>query len=102
MNISIQTGKVPNFTASRQTGWFAVNFPSAFSTVPTVYAQIQTFRGPDSPGIRIQNVTEHGFEVRMDELFASGSTSSTQGSLGTFSSDGRHPAPEILGWIAIG
>ncbi len=102
MNFSIQTGTVPNFTASRKTGWFNVNFPQPFQTTPIVFAQTQTFRGPDTPGIRIQNVSANGFEVRMDELQASGATSSTQGSLGRFVSDGVHPNAETLGWVAIG
>ena len=102
MNCSIQTGTVPNFTASRETGWFKVTFPHAFSSTPVVMAQIQTYGGPDTPGIRLQNVTSSGFEVRMDELIAHRSTSSTQGSLGKFSSDGVHPGAETLGWIAVG
>ena len=102
MNFSIQSGNVPNFTASRRTGWLKVTFPNSFVSTPIVFAQIQTFKGPDSPGIRIQNITPFGFEVRMDELQASGATSSVQGSLGKFVSDGIHPNPEILGWIAVG
>lgn len=102
MNCSIQTGQVPNFTASRQTGWFKVNFPHAFASTPVVFAQVQTFNGQDTPGIRIQNVSSTGFEVRMNELRASGATSSTQGNLGLFLSDGVHPKAETLGWLAIG
>ncbi len=102
MNISIQSGKVNRFSASRKSGWFTVNFPNEFSTVPTVFAQIQTYNGPDTPGIRIKNVTARSFDVRMDELIANGSTSSIQGNLGLFSADGGHPNPEILGWIAVG
>ena len=102
MNCLIQTGTVPNFTASRKTGWHKVNFPQSFASTPVVFAQCQTFRGPDTPGIRIQNVSTTGFEVRMDELQASGATSSKQGSLGKFVSDGIHPNPEVLGWMAVG
>ena len=101
MSISIQSGKVRNFSASRKTGWFTVNFPVPFSSTPTVFAQTQSFSGPDTPGIRIKNVSVNGFDVRMDELQASGATSSTQGNLGKFVSDGIHPNPEILGWMAI-
>lgn len=102
MNCSIQTGTVTNFTASRKTGWYRVDFPHAFPSTPVVFAQVQTFNGPDTPGIRIQNVSPTGFEVRMDELQASGATSSTQGNLGRFLSDGIHPNAETLGWLAIG
>ena len=102
MNFSIQSGSEHGFTASRKTGWLNINFPEVFSSKPVVFAQIQTFIGPDTPGIRIQNVSIHGFEVRMDELQASGATSSTQGRLGKFVSDGIHPNAETLGWIAVG
>lgn len=101
MSISIQSGKVRNFSASRKTGWLTVNFPVPFSSTPTVFAQVQTFSGPDTPGIRIQNVTANSFDVRMDELQANGATSSKQGSLGRFLSDGVHPNPETLGWMAM-
>ncbi len=101
MSISIQSGRVRRFSASRKTGWLTVNFPVPFTSTPTVFAQVQTFSGPDTPGIRIQNVTANSFEVRMDELQASGSTSSTQGNLGKFVSDGISPNPEVLGWMAI-
>ncbi len=102
MNFSIQSGSVTNFSASRRTGWHKVTFPNTFSSTPVVLAQTQTYKGADTPGIRIQNVSTSGFEVRMDELQAHGATSSTQGNLGKFMADGVHPNPETLGWIAIG
>jgi len=101
MNLSIQSGTVSNFKASRRTGWQKVSFPHPFSSTPVVFAQIQTYKGPDTPGIRIQNVSTTGFEVRMDELQAHGAVSSIQGKLGKFVADGIHPNPEILGWMAI-
>ncbi len=101
MNLSIQSGTVTNFTASRKTGWHQVNFPQPFPSTPVVFAQTQTYRGGDTPGIRIQNVSTTGFEVRMDELQAHGATSSVQGNLGKFVADGVHPNPETLGWMAI-
>lgn len=102
MNQSIQTGTVPHFTASRQTGWLRVFFPQPFSTTPVVIAQVQTFVGSDSPGLRLQNVTNEGFEVMMYELQASRATSTVVGDLGKVLSDGVHPNAETLGWIAIG
>ena len=103
MSLSIQTGTVPNFTASRDTGWYQVTYPFAFdgSAQVVVFAQIQTRNGGDTPGLRLQNVTNKGFEVRMDELIGSGVTSSTAGNLGTVESDGTHPYAETLGWVAI-
>lgn len=102
MAITIQSGTVKNFTASRSTDWHQVTFPNPFPTTPVVFSQIQTFVGADTPGLRMQNVTSKGFEVRMDELQASNATSSKQGDLGRFLSDGIHPNAEVLGWIAVG
>ena len=103
MGLSIKTGTVGNFTSSIRTGWHTVNFEAPFpaGVTPVVFAQIQTRRGPDTPGIRLQNVSNTGFQVRMDEIHMSGTTSSSQGALGQVKSDERHPAPETLGWIAI-
>lgn len=102
MNLSIQSGSVRNFSASRKTGWHRVTFPHPFPSTPVVFAQTQTYVGVDTPGIRIQNVSSSSFEVRMDELQAHGCTSSVQGNLGKFTADGKHPNPETLGWMAIG
>ena len=96
MSSSIKCGKIENFTASRNTGWVPVTFPTAFDDGDEVcvFAQIQTHAGPDTPGVRLQNVTYLGFEVIMDEIVASNTTSSSQGNLGKVESRGLHPHAE--------
>lgn len=103
MTFSIQTGTVENFTASINEGWYTVKFTTPFNekTVPNVFAQIQTRNGADTPGLRLQNVTNEGFEVRMDEVIASNATSSEKGALGRIESDNQHPNAETLAWMAV-
>ena len=103
MSLSIQTGIVENFTASRETGWYQVTYPFAFDSDAQVvaFAQIQTRNGQDTPGLRLRNVNNEGFEVRMDELIGSNVTSSTVGDLGTVKTSGDHPNAETLGWMAL-
>ena len=33
---------------------------------------VQTFNGPDNPGVRLADVTTTGFKIRMNELVANG------------------------------
>ena len=107
MATAIQSGTVPNFTASRATGWYLVTFPKPFGAngrdpeQVVVNAQIQTRNGDNTPGLRLRNVTSTGFEVRMDEIISSHTTSSTDGDLGKVESDGEHPHAETLGWMPI-
>ncbi len=103
MKFQIQTGKVDNFTASINEGWYTVNFETAFDerSVPVVFAQIQTRNGEDTPGLRLKNISNTSFEVRMDELIMNKSNSSKVGDLGTFKGPGDHPNAETLGWVAI-
>jgi len=103
MTFSIQTGTVSEFTASRATDWYTVKFETPFAdkVVPVVFAQIQTRNGGDTPGLRLQNITNSSFQVRMDEVIMSGATSATKGDLGKVESDGEHPYAETLGWVAI-
>jgi len=101
MALTIQSGKVDNFTASINTGWQTVNFPTAFPTTPLVFAQIQTFGGADTPGLRLKNITNSSFDVRMDEIVSHNATSSTLGDLGKIQGSGDHPNAETLGWMAI-
>ncbi len=103
MTLSIQTGKVTEFTASTSTGWYTVTFETAFAegTVPQVFAQIQTRNGQDTPGLRLKNISNTSFDVRMDELITSNVTSSIVGDLGTVKGSGDHPNAETLGWLAI-
>ena len=50
----------------------------------------QTYVGNGTPGLRLQNVTNLGFEIRFDEVVGTDNLS-----------DGDH-APEIVGWAAYG
>ncbi|MEM1319209.1 MAG: hypothetical protein AAGG75_03080 [Bacteroidota bacterium] len=103
MNFSIQTGTVENFTNSIQEGWYAVTFqtPYADGVTPLVFTQIQTRNGEDTPGLRLRNISNAGFEVRMDELIMNNTSSSTQGDLGKISGPGKHPNAETLAWLAV-
>lgn len=48
----------------------------------------QTFNGPETPGIRIHDVTTTGFLIRLNEVYA-----------GAIKSDGKHTT-ETIGWLA--
>ncbi|NXY94067.1 hypothetical protein HYE82_06590 [Streptomyces sp. BR123] len=93
----IQTGKIDlNSThAVETTGgdtatFVRVTFPTPFpqGSQVVVFPLTQTFNGPQTPGIRIHDVTTTGFLIRMNELLA-----------GTFKSDGVH-VTETIGWLA--
>lgn len=66
-------------------GWTSVAFPSAFSSRPVVLAQCASVNGPAAVVTRLQEVTETGFRVRLQE---------EEGN------DGTH-APETVDYIAI-
>jgi hypothetical protein len=71
-----------------------VTFPSPFAEGAKVVVVpfVQTFNGPDTPGLRIANVTPTGFKIRMNELVANGGQQAL--------SNGVHCA-ETVGWIAF-
>ncbi|MFJ2153979.1 hypothetical protein ACIOHB_35125 [Streptomyces microflavus] len=68
-----------------------VTFPSPFpaGTKVIVLPLTQTFNGPETPGIRVHQVTERGFMIRLNEVNVNPSVKS----------DGKHMAEEI-GWLA--
>lgn len=76
--------------------WHLVNFSSPLAgdvpTPPVVIAMTQTYNCPETPGLRIRNVTKAGFEIRFDEVVILKDG-------GAYSSDGSH-IPETVGWIA--
>ncbi|MFB6814085.1 hypothetical protein ACFCV8_06030 [Streptomyces sp. NPDC056347] len=93
----IQTGKLQLRTDEPQarTGgdvstFTQVNFPTPFpaGSEVIVVPMTQTFNGPETPGIRIADVTVNGFKIRFNEV-----------RMGTQGSDGRH-VEETVGWIA--
>ncbi|MER7579609.1 hypothetical protein [Kitasatospora sp. NPDC097691] len=98
----IQTGKLQlnSTNASEVTGgvtstFTQVVFPSPFPDNANANANVivvpfvQTFNGPDTPGLRIADVTTTGFKIRMNELVGTGRALS----------DGPHTS-ETIGWIA--
>ncbi|MFE2041967.1 hypothetical protein ACFXAZ_13750 [Streptomyces sp. NPDC059477] len=94
----IQTGKLQlNSTSPTEvnggvTSTFTqVTFPTPFPSNADVIVVpfVQTFNGPDTPGLRIADVTRTGFKIRINELVGSGRALS----------DGPHTT-ETIGWIA--
>ncbi|MFD4659764.1 hypothetical protein ACFWP2_29525 [Kitasatospora sp. NPDC058444] len=94
----IQTGKLqlnsthPSELTGGATSTFTqVTFPTPFpdDTAVIVVPFVQTFNGPDTPGLRIADVTTAGFKIRFNELVGSGRALS----------DGPHTS-ETIGWIA--
>ncbi|MGA4800512.1 hypothetical protein [Streptomyces lavendulocolor] len=93
----IQTGKINlnSTNAVETTGgdtstFTRVTFPTPFpqGSQVVVFPQTQTFNGPETPGIRIHDVTETGFLIRLNEVLA-----------GAVKSDGTHTT-ETIGWLA--
>ena len=72
---------------------FPENFPDGTTVI--VHLQTQTFHGPNTPGIRIANVSTSGFRWRFNELVAQTSEGITA------LSDGQHNS-ERLGYVAFG
>ncbi|RBQ20752.1 hypothetical protein DP939_06645 [Spongiactinospora rosea] len=94
----IQTGVVelgsddPVETASGNTSTFTrVTFPTPFPSGSQVIVLpfAQTFNGSDPPGIRLADVNEQGFLIRLNEVLVTGSVKS----------NGVH-AVETIGWLA--
>ena len=96
-----QVGKIelespgPSVTTEKDFRDFTtVNFPTPFpeGAIVIVIPMVQTFRGPDTPGVRIGEVTNTGFKIRMNELVIN---SRVREAL----SDGNHTT-ETIGWVA--
>ena len=56
---------------------------------------VQTFNGPQTPGLRIHNVDANGFDVRINEIVARTASGNN------VRSDGYH-VDEVIGYIAMG
>ncbi len=54
-------------TTEGQTGWKNTAFPKAFSGVPVVISQVQSFADRDAVVTRQQNITPSGFDMRLQE-----------------------------------
>ena len=68
-----------------------VTFPTPFpaGSKVIVIPAVQTFNGPQNPGIRLADVNKDGFLIRFNEVYATAAVKS----------DGLH-ATETVGWIA--
>lgn len=93
----IQTGKIDLKsdnaieTVGGNTSTFTrVTFPTPFppGSSVVVLPLTQTFNGPETPGIRVHDVTTTGFLIRLNEVYA-----------GATKSDGKHTT-ETIGWLA--
>ncbi len=98
---SIQAGIIelcspgPVVTANNDTStfkevFFAEPFPEGSDVI--VIPMVQTFNGPDTPGVRIADVTTKGFKFKMNELVRGGPRQAL--------SDGKHTT-ETIGWMAV-
>ena len=71
-----------------------VDFPEPFpeGAKVIVIPMVQTFDGADTPGIRIADVSNTGFKIRMNEIVDQGRLAHDY--------EGRH-GPETIGWVAF-
>jgi hypothetical protein len=86
-----QIGIIDPLDADRKRGnWHKVTFDVPFEKGKRVVVipMTQTYAGNNTPGLRLQNVTNLGFEIRFDELVGIGDLS-----------NGNHQK-EIVGWVA--
>ena len=92
-----RVGTINPLSADRaHNNWHKVHFDPPFGSDKTVLVipMTQTYNGPETPGLRIRNVTRDSFEMRFDEanILKSG---------GRYASDGDH-VNEVVGWVAYG
>jgi hypothetical protein len=60
----LQVGQTENTVTHK---WHNVSFENEFSSQPLLLAAIETFHGPNTAGIRIQDLTKEEFSVRIEE-----------------------------------
>ncbi|HIK07998.1 MAG TPA: hypothetical protein IGS40_25475 [Trichormus sp. M33_DOE_039] len=93
-NLEQRVGIIDVLDADRQSNtWHNITFdvPFAEDKKVVIVPMVQTYNGFETPGLRIQNVSRLGFDIRIDEVIG------TNNNL----SDGYH-VPEVVGWIAYG
>jgi hypothetical protein len=78
-------------TGGRTATFTRITFPTPFpaGSEVVVFAQTQTFSGPETPGIRLHHVGPEGFLIRFNEANVNANVRS----------DGRH-VNETVGWLA--
>lgn len=97
MSIQFKSGTFQHTQAAAGT-FTRVTFDTPFPvrTQVVVHAMLQTYEGRDTPDVRVQNVSETGFEVMLNEvMFTDAATQQFM------RADGVH-ARETMGWIAVG
>lgn len=99
---TLQTGSVnlnspgsPETSGGDTSSFTDVSFPTPFpaGSEVVVVPMVQTFNGPDTPGVRIADVTTAGFKIRMNELVVHDPNVHAI-------SDGGHTT-EKIGWVAF-
>ena len=92
-----RVGIIDPLKADRAAGnWHKVNFDPPFGSDRRVVVipMTQTYKGPETPGLRIRNVTHLSFEIRFDEA-------NILKERGRYASEGFH-TDEVVGWVAYG
>lgn len=94
--VSLSSSVAPAVTPKDTGSFTSVTFPKPFpaGSQVVVVPMVQTFNGPDTPGVRIDDVTITGFKIRINELVT------TDGKGYQALSDGKHD-PETIGWLAF-
>ncbi|WP_199743999.1 hypothetical protein, partial [Trichormus variabilis] len=93
-NLEQRVGIIDVLDADRQSNtWHHITFdvPFAEDKKVVIMPMVQTYNGFETPGLRIQNVSRLGFDIRIDEIIGTGNNLS----------DGIY-VPEVVGWIAYG
>ena len=69
--LETRVGLIEPLTEDRHSGtWHAIRFQPAFTEGRHVIVLFgtQSYEEPETPGLRIRNVTQTGFEIRFDEI----------------------------------
>ncbi|MCQ6553542.1 hypothetical protein NPS70_10080 [Streptomyces sp. C10-9-1] len=88
--IDLNSGDAVETVGGNTSTFTRVTFPTPFpqGSQVVVLPLTQTFNGPETPGIRVHDVTPTGFLIRLNEVNA-----------GSVKSDGKHTT-ETVGWLA--
>ena len=94
--LDLRVGIIDPLRDDRASGsWLTVQFqpPFAENMAVVVIPMTQTYKGGETPGLRIRNVTHASFQIRFDEAVIVTCPS------GNCSADGNH-VNETVGWVA--
>ncbi|MFD7548475.1 hypothetical protein ACFV0R_09215 [Streptomyces sp. NPDC059578] len=89
--ISLSSDNAIETSGGNTSTFTRVTFPTPFpaGSEVIVLPLTQTFNGPDTPGIRVHDVTEKGFLIRLNEVRVSAGVMA----------DGKHTTEQV-GWLA--